>query len=116
VPKAETLLHVSDLSVVEYEKRLRLTALSGLLALWLGYSNTRFLCQFAEAVFAGAGAPGVGKLDHRFKILDADELAEIVDFVREQFFESGPKHAQGRVARKLGHHFANLVSGERAAA
>ena len=51
VPNAETLQFVSDLSVVMCERSLKVATISGVLALWLGYSDTAFLTQFAATVF-----------------------------------------------------------------
>lgn len=50
-PAAETLQYVSDLSVDMCGRSLKVSTLAGVLALWLGYSDTEFLRQFATSVF-----------------------------------------------------------------
>lgn len=88
VPRPETLLHVSDLSVEACERGIKLAAVAGLIALWLGYSDTQFLIQFAETVFCAearvaGSAPGIVAPDRRFlKPGPADELPESIELAR----------------------------------
>lgn len=71
-PPAETLQFVSDLSVTMCERSLRTSALAGVLALWLGYTDTEYLTQFAGAVFCEE----VGRYSQEGFV---DELSEVSD-------------------------------------
>lgn len=51
VPVAETLQYLADQSIVTYEKALKRAATAGLIALWLGFNNSKFLTQYVSAAF-----------------------------------------------------------------
>ncbi len=119
VPKPETLVYLSDLSVEMYERSLKLAAVSGVLALWLGYSDTAFLTQFAESVFCeeisseavNAGrVPGVQAQDYRFqnRASGSDELQEMVSYARVicGFDRDAEDQRKGRVRAKLERRFS----------
>jgi hypothetical protein len=143
VPKSETMVYVSDVSLQVYEKSLKLAAMSGLLALWLGYSDTSFLSQFVESVFcqeidptpaialerlSSGLVPGVGEADRRFQSRLAfsgdtlraagDELASIVEAARVLIGEGQGAKADvmvSRVVRKLSRQFGLEFGGVKAA-
>ena len=124
VPKPETLLYVADFSVNAYERGLRLAAISGLLALWLGYSDTGFLVQLAETVFcaeirgASAAVPGVDAADFRFRQTGrGDELAELVELAQWIVMRApGARLPGSRVARKIERQFRQHFAVRKAAA
>lgn len=59
VPKQETLQFMSGISVVMYERSL-VAGMSGVVALWLGYSDKAFLSEFVGAVFCEEVGSGTG--------------------------------------------------------
>jgi hypothetical protein len=113
VPKPETLLYVADFSVDAYERGLRLAAVTGLLALWLGFSDTGFLVQLAETVFCAeirgtnVAIPGVDTPDFRFRQTGrGDELAELVELAQWIVMRvPGSPLPVSRIARKIERQF-----------
>ncbi len=124
VPKPETLLYVADFSVDAYERGLRLAAVSGLLALWLGYSDTGYLMQLAETVFCAElrgtnlAVPGVDAADFRFRQTGrGDELAELVELAQWIVMRvPGARLPATRVARKIERQFRQHFAVSQAAA
>ncbi|MBI3555155.1 MAG: hypothetical protein HY074_02685 [Deltaproteobacteria bacterium] len=124
VPKPETLLHVADFSVDAYERGLRLAAVSGLLALWLGYADTGYLVQLAETVFCAeiggvsGNVPGVAKADFRFRQASrGDELAELVELAQWIVMRApGSPLPVSRIARKIERQFRQHFAPEKAVA
>lgn len=96
VPQPETLLHISDFSVESYERSLRLAAVTALISLWLGFTDTSFIAEFAQSVFCRElmtleKIPGVTNPDFRFRYLvqiglnfkvTNDELADVIELAR----------------------------------
>ena len=113
VPKPATLLYVADFSVDAYERGLRLAAITGLLALWLGYSDTGYLVQLAETVFCSEirgtniAVPGVEEADFRFRQTGrGDELAELVELAQWLVMRvPGSPLPSSRIARKIERQF-----------
>lgn len=120
VPDSKMLLHVSNLSVASFERDLKASALSGLIALWMGYTDVEFITQFVETVFCteahkSGSLPGAKKHDRRFEHLGgSDELADIVlvaSFIERRKKGGALLPSNSRVARKLAKLF-NLVPAE----
>lgn len=97
VPNAETLQFMSDLSVVMCERSLKVATIAGVLALWLGYSDTAFLTQFAATVFCeevgrynnAAVVSDFGKITDEHRVASAQMIVDGhvpgVAFVDERF-------------------------------
>lgn len=122
IPEPRTLTYVADISLELYERAISLSALCGVFALWLGYTDTAFLSCFVETVFCEDVAgeflegriPGVGdqvwRLSDRLRTAReqirsgaiGDELYELVEFARA--VQAGEDRKRFlRIARKLGH-------------